>query len=138
MGRMLLAAFLAAGCAQLPPSPQDVQAKKFEIPPGMAVIYIVRNQPDLSPHHGTLTLDDSGMITTFPGTYYRWEVAPGMHRVASYAIGTAAVVLRAEAGKLYFVQNKVGGYRSSTDVFLEIIPERDGRAMVARAQLIGG
>lgn len=138
MWRGLLAAMLLVGCAQLPPSPQDLQAKKFEAVPGKAVIYIVRNQPDLSPHHGTLTLDDVGMITTFPGTYYRWEVAPGSHRVASYAIGTASVAFQAEAGRIYFVQNKVGGYRSATDVFLEVIPERDGRAMVARAQLIGG
>lgn len=137
MRRLLLAALLVAGCAQLPPSPQDLQAKKFEAVPGMAVIYIVRNQPDLSPHHGTLTLDDTGMITTFPGTYYRWEVAPGSHRIRSYVIGTAAVTLQAEAGKIYFVQNKVSGFRSATNVFLEVIPEGDGRAMVVRSQLIG-
>lgn len=138
MRRLLLSALLLAGCVQLPPSPQDMQAKKFETVPGKAVIYIVRNYPDLSPHHGTLTLDETGMITTFPGTYYRWEVAPGPHRIASYAIGTARMTLRAEAGKIYFVQNKVGGFRSATDIFLQLIPEREGRAMVARGQLIGG
>jgi hypothetical protein len=34
---MLVPALLLAGCAQLPPSPEDLQAKTFQVPPDKSV-----------------------------------------------------------------------------------------------------
>lgn len=48
MWRALPVAILIAGCAQLPPTPQDIQAKKFEGVPDKAVIYRVRDIPDFN------------------------------------------------------------------------------------------
>lgn len=134
----LLGALLIAGCVQLPPTPQDIQAKKFETVPDKAVIYVVRNDPDTSVVHGTMTLGDNIMITTFPGTYFRWEVPPGTHRIAGYAADSSEIVLKTEAGRLYFVQQSIVGTRSMASGFLQRIPERDGRAMVLRSELISG
>lgn len=128
---------LLAGCVQLPPTPQDLQAKKFESVPDKAVIYIVRNNLDLSSFGGTVSLDDAATITTYPGTYYRWEVAPGAHEIAGFANDNAMITLRTEAGKIYFVQHKVGGFRSPDSSFLQVINDRDGRAIVMRSRLIG-
>lgn len=57
MWRALPVAVLVAGCAQLPPSWQDVEAKRFESVPGKAVIYIVRDFPDFSDRPATIWLD---------------------------------------------------------------------------------
>lgn len=137
MRRLLLSALLLAGCAQLPPSPQDIQAKKFEAPPDKAVIYIVRSRLD-SPTQASIALGDNVVITTHPGTYYRWEVTPGVHRVSGYAQWTTSVTLRTEPGKLYFVLHTVdGNFRDGAlNAYLQQIDEREGRALVAQAQLL--
>jgi hypothetical protein len=80
MWRILLIALVLGGCMQLPPSPQDVQAKKIEGVPGKAVIYIVRDRKDSKEVAGLL-LDYTAQITTQPRSYYRWEVAPDPHQI---------------------------------------------------------
>ena len=135
MWRILLV-LLIAGCAQLPPTPQDIQAKKFEAVADKAVIYIVRTPMD-SREAGTILLDDYAQITTFFGTYYRWEVAPGPHRLAGYAGETGLLQFTAQAGKIYFVQHTVrgtprSGWLSSN---LRQIGEQDGRRLVMQSQL---
>lgn len=126
-----LFAILFAGCAQLPPSPQDLQAKKFEVAPGTAAIYIVRANMD-SREVGTLLLDDTVTVATYRNTYYRWDVTPGRHRIAGFAQEYAAITLETEPGKLYFVQHTVMGTRKTgpTYINLDRIDERQGRAMV--------
>ena len=110
MWRMLLPALLAAGCAQLPPPPGDAEAKRFESIPGQSVIYVARQRVD-SDVGRTLSLDDRAMITTWKGTYYRWEVAPGTHRIAGLAGANEAVTLTTAPGRIYFVQHTVLGDR---------------------------
>jgi hypothetical protein len=126
-----------AGCAQLPPSPQDIQAKQFQSLPDKSVIYIVRQRMD-SWHPGTLWLDDHAMITTYRHTYYRWEVDPGPHRIAGFAPDGATLSFTPEAGKIYFVQHTVlGPWRSSAIAsYLELINEKDGREIVSMGQLL--
>ncbi len=138
MWRMILVvAMLLTGCVQIPPSEQDIQARKFDAVSDKAVIYIVRSRLD-SPNNGTINLGDAGTITTQSGTFYRWEVAPGTHRITSFGHGTAAVTLRAEAGKIYFVQHTVHGDRRHgvTNMHLQQIGDAFGRRMVEQAQLL--
>ena len=90
MYRVLLAVLLLAGCVQLPPTPQDVQAKRFEPVPGQSVIYVVRSPLDSSEPQG-LMLDGHATISTLPGTYFRWEVPPGQHHIQGYAFGNESV-----------------------------------------------
>lgn len=136
MWRVLLV-LLVAGCVQLPPTPQDIQAKKFESVADKAVIYIVRAPMD-SRESGTISLDDYAQITTSPGTYYRWEVAPGPHRIAGYAGESGLVKLDTQAGKIYFVQHTVRGTRRSGWQFtsLQQIGEQDGRKIAMQSQLL--
>ena len=137
MWRILMAALLLSGCAQLPPSPADIQAKRFESVPGKAVIYVVRTPMDSQESSG-LSLDYVSQITTHPGTYYRWEVAPGTHRVAGFGVGTELVTLATEPGKIYFLQHSVlGHWRSGPQLTgLKQISDQDGRALVAHAELL--
>jgi len=130
-------AMMLAGCVQIPPTPQDIQAKRFDVVPDKAVIYIVRPSID-SLNSGMISIGDSGTIATQQGTYYRWEVAPGMHRIQASGPYTAAVTVRAEAGKIYFVQHTVHGdvRRGVTGMALQQVGEAYGRRMVEQAQLL--
>jgi hypothetical protein len=137
---LLIALFvLLAACAQIPPSPQEIEAKKFESVPGKAVIYIVRAYPDLYFGHGSLALNDSFMITTMEGNFYRWEVAPGPHQIVGMGPDLSRITVNAEAGRIYFIQHIVSGYRGTTyGGHLQALPESEGRALVTRATLLGG
>lgn len=136
---VLLAGLLSfAGCAQLPPSPADLQAKKFEALPDRAVIYIVRNDPDFSRDPATLVLGEGPTVTTYPGTYYRWEVAPGAHRIAGFAADAGATTIKVEAGRIYFVRHAVVRGPFTARSWFEPVASDRGRAMVMRAELTGG
>ena len=135
MRTMLVAALLLAGCAQLPPSAEDIQAKKFQATPDKAVIYVVRSPMD-SWEPSSLSLGNS-QFTTHRGTYYRWEVAPGTHRVTGF--GVESVTLTTAPGRIYFVEHTVvgdpddGGVQSTR---LREIGDQAGRALVTRSQLL--
>ncbi len=137
MWKILLTALLLAGCVQLPSTPEDIQARKMESLPDKSVIYIVRSAMDSHETSG-LSLDDHAQITTFRRTYYRWEVAPGMHRVAGYAAANESVTLTTAPGKIYFLEHTVIGTRRSgpQSTGLREIGEQDGRALVMRSQLL--
>lgn len=137
MWRILLTVLLLAGCAQLPPTPEDIQARKMESLPDKSVIYVVRSAMDSREISG-LVLDDRAQIATLGGTYYRWEVAPGMHRVAGFASANESVTLTTAPGKIYFLEHTVNGTRRSgpQSTWLREINEQDGRALVARSQLL--
>ena len=138
MRRALLFSIILAGCVQLPPSPQDLQAKRFESVPDKAVIYLVRDIPDFSDRPATITLDDAATITTYPGTYYRWEVAPGVHRIAGFAGDSGVITLDTEPGKVYFVQQRLSLFLRWQQSYFYPVSEGYGRAVVMRSELIGG
>ena len=138
MWRVLLTALLLAGCAQLPPSPADVQAKRFDSVSDKSVIYVARTPMDSWESSG-LALDHNSQITTHRGTYYRWEVAPGTHRVAGYGFGTEAVTLTTTAGKIYFLEHTVLGDRDDGGVLgvrLRQVDDQTGRSLVARSTML--
>src|SRR5258705_11734134 len=134
MWRNLLTALLLAGCAQLPPTPEDIQAKKFERLPDKSVIYVVRTPMDSS-HASGLALDFREQITTFRGTYYRWEVAPGTHRIAGFGNAIESVTVTTAPGRIYFLEHTVLGDRRSAFITrLREIDERYGRELVTNSQ----
>lgn len=138
MWRMLVPALLLAGCVQLPPSAEDIQAKKFQILPDKSVIYVVRTPMDSIEPSG-LSFDGHASITTYRGTYYRWEVAPGTHRVAGIASANESVILTTTSGRIYFLEHTVrgdpddGGVQSTA---LREIGDQAGRNLVMKSQLV--
>ncbi len=124
-----------AGCAQLPPTARDVQSKKFESVADKVVIYIARPRVD-SPTDGPIAIGNDAVITTYQGTYYRWEAAPGTHRIQGYGPFSASLTLQTEAGKIYYVQHSVvGSTREGTkSMHLQQVDELRGRKLVSDAQ----
>ena len=132
---LILIALALAGCTQLPPTPQDIQAKKFEAVPDQAVIYLVRDVADFSPAGTRVNVGDKIQVTTYPGTYYRWEVPPGKHTISGDGQDYASITVQVEAGKIYFVVQRVVGTRAPSSTF-ELIDGEQGRAAVMRSVLL--
>jgi len=130
-----LAAALVTGCAQIPPTQQEIQAKQFETVGDMAVIYIVRGNPDLSTHGAPLGLDGMSGVTTYPGTFVRWVVAPGQHRIAGMFGDNASITLQTQAGGIYYVRQSVIGWRSPMS-FLQLVSPEVGQGYARLGTLI--
>jgi hypothetical protein len=125
-----------AGCQQLPLTPEDIQARKFEVVPDKAVIYLLRDDPDFSDTEARVDFGNNLSLRTYPGTYFRWEVAPGTHQLMSFGGDTGRIRVQAERGKVYFVQQRVAGMRFSPESTFELISEAQARAVVARSVLV--
>ena len=140
MFRVLALMFIVAlaGCAPLPPSPADIEAKRFEPVAGKAVIYLVRNYPDFSYDAATVMLDDNMMGSTYPGTYFRWVVEPGRHDIRGYAGDNGAIGLQAAPDRIYFIQQTVTRFFAFAQSLFQPIPDAHGRAAVLRSELVGG
>lgn len=134
----LLAAFVLAlaGCAGLAPKSQDVEAKRFEPLPDKAVIYLVRGEPLYSNRAVPVWLGNFIMITTYPDTFFRWEVPPGTHRISGHDTDFGTITVAAESGRVYFVMQQLS-YRHDISYFT-LVEELDGRAAVRRAALLKG
>ena len=131
------AALLLVGCAQLPPSPADLQAKRFETVPDKAVIYVVR-QPMDSWEPGGLLIDTGETVTLFPHTYYRWEVPPGTRRIEGTGPWNVYLTFRVEPGRIYFLRHTVFGTRRTGPQLGALTPvdERLGRELVLGSELV--
>jgi hypothetical protein len=139
MFRVMVLAFVLAACAPLPPSPKDLEAKRFEFVPGKAVIYLFRDLPDISREGGTVMLDDAMMGTTYPGTYFRWIVDPGRHQIRGFAGDAGSITLDVAPDRMYFVQQSYSrGLTGFGQSFFRPVPESYGRSAVIRGELVGG
>ncbi len=138
--RWVLLVLVLAGCAQLPPSPQEIEAKRFEPAPGKSVIYLVRDDPDFTDTGASVVLDDSVMGTTYPGTFFRWVVEPGPHQIRGFAGDSGAYSLSTGPDRIYFVQQRVTRFlpMPSAQSYFQLVPEHHGRAAVLRSVLAGG
>lgn len=138
MLRHLLLLLVLTACAPLPPSPQDIEAKRFEAVPGQSVIYLVRPWPDASSQAATLWLNDRVMGSTYPGTYFRWVVPPGRHRIAGYAQDAGNITLDVAPGRMYFVYQTVGRPLGLTgQSYFQLLDEQNGRAAVLQSRWPG-
>jgi hypothetical protein len=130
-------AMLLASCQQLPLTPQDIQARKFEAMPGMAVIYLVRDYPDFSERQATVYLGDEVILKTYPGTYFRWEVPPGEHHIRGAAFDTGAIRFATVPGTIYFVEQRVTPtFMGNVNSFFALVNEPAGRGAVLRSVLL--
>ena len=136
----LLVTVVLAGCvAPLPLTPADVQARKMAAPPaGMGVIYLVRQDPDHNWVPASVTLGDKQMITTHPGTYYRWEVPPGTHQISGAFADIGTITVRVEAGQTYYVQQWTRPWLSYAMSYFHPVTEAQARAIISRSVMVGG
>ncbi len=138
MRRLLLPmALMLAGCQQLPLTPQDLQARKFEAVPGKAVVYVVRAYPDFTEMQAVIKLDGGLSLKTYRGTYYRWEVEPGVHRIAGAYFDSGEIRFETAPGRIYFVLQRVTTFLTgSPQSHFYLVGEPEGRAAVLRSVMV--
>jgi hypothetical protein len=136
MWRILVLVLTLAGCAQLPPTPQEIQAKHFEPVPGRSVIYIVRDYPDFNYDAATLTLDNAAGVTLYAGTFYRWEVPAGKHRIAGYAGDSGVINLDTAPDRVYYVQHRLSLFGQFTTSVFQVVGPSQGQAVAMRGKLM--
>jgi hypothetical protein len=135
----LALSLFTAGCvAPLPPTPEDIAAKRFDAVPGKSVVYVVRENPDLSGNLtvAPITLDEQMIGASYPGTYWRLEVTPGRHKLAGYASDPGWFVFDTAPGQVYFIQQTVAGNVRFRQSSFRPIDTNYGRAIVMRSELI--
>lgn len=138
IGGLVLAATLA-GCAAFPPSDAGERLVITAPAEGMAVIYLVRTDPDVSYLATPVVLNDQMIGSTYAGTYYRLEVPAGRQLLSGYAGDNGALRFHAESGRVYFIQHSVSGSWRATSPHSFFLPldEPRGKAAVARADRLG-
>ena len=97
-------AAVSAGCAKDLATPgQDAQARLLRSVPDKAVIYLLRDRGYLYITDVNVGFDGQLKGTTWPNTFYRWEVPPGEHEIVSYTQPPAILSLKTVPGGVYYV-----------------------------------
>jgi len=135
LGLLLISIFLS-GCmaASVPvmPDTYDAQAERFLTPKGKANIYVVREDAFAgSAIVFQVLVNGQVQGAIAPGTYFLFEVQPGVHTVASITQESAdSETIQASAGSNYFVEIKpVMGWAAARSS-VETIDDLRGRKLV--------
>jgi len=132
---LILIALGLAGCVQLPLTPEDLEARKFEAVPDKAVIYVVRDYLDFSNEQAPIYIGEKLLPATYPGTYFRLVVPAGKHTIVGYGQDSGTITVEVGQGRIYFVQQRVS-HISVTNSAFELVSEAQGRAAVLRSVLL--
>jgi hypothetical protein len=131
----LIGAALLAGCTALPPTPEEIQAKKFEAVPGKAVIYLFRTSLDHSNRPGQISLGNI-VLKTYSGTFFHWVVEPGARRIEGFGPDAGNITVQAEAGRLYFVRQQMSPLVQMPSSIFTLVGEAEGRRGVLEGVLL--
>lgn len=132
--RVLVAALallsaLLGGCAAVPMASNeaDKEAKQFQPRPGMANIYLYRNETFGAAIAMTVSLNGKVMGRTGANTYFVWEVPPGRYEIVSHTENVAKITLEARPNRNHFVWQEVKMGMWSAGSHLVEVGEEEGR-----------
>lgn len=54
-----------------------------------------------------VSLDGKIVGKTGPKTYFKWDVTPGEHEIASHTENTSTITINANAGKIHYIWQEV-------------------------------
>ena len=132
MGLLLGMAVLLTGCASVPMAfdAEEQVGKSFAVKPDRANVYVYRNESFGAAIPMTVSINGRTAGQTGAKTYFMWEVEPGVHEISSIAENTSTVMLKAEAGRSYFVwqEVKMGVFMARS--MLQQVDENTGRSGV--------
>lgn len=126
-----------AGCASVPMGDpaQDAALKKFTAKPGVAGLYIYRNESFGSAKKLNLNVDGKYLGQTAAHTYFYTELDPGKHTVTSIAENTDTVSFDAIAGKLYYIWQEIKMGMLDAQTKLHLVSEVEGKKGVQESKL---
>jgi hypothetical protein len=127
---------MAAACVTpLPPSPQEVAAKRFEPVPGKAVVYVFRDLVNFGGVQAPVALDGNQIGTTYGGTFLYVVVDPGTRRLTGMFGDAGSMQFSVQAGELYFIQQNVTVNFGMVNSFFGAVSAAEGRNRVSQYQL---
>jgi hypothetical protein len=124
-----LVSALLSGCASVPMATPDADAsaKRFQPRPGMANIYLYRNETFGAAIAMTVSLDGRIMGRTGPQTYFLWEVEPGRHEIQSHTENLSRITIDAQPDRNYYVWQEVKMGMWQPGSLLQLMGEAEGR-----------
>jgi hypothetical protein len=131
----LFALVFVTGCAQFGPTQAERQAVRIESSPGVAVVYLIRSNPDVSYLTAPVVVNDRMVGATYAGTYMRLEVPAGRVHMSGYAGDNGSLTMDVQADRVYFVQHTVSGSWRVTNPhsFFRVIDEARARSVLVGA-----
>ena len=135
---LVLSAALLSGCASVPMASldADASAKTFQTDPGMANVYVYRNETLGSAIKMPILIDGMSVGDTASKTYVFKKVSPGSHIITSKAETDATVTIDMKGGYNYFVwqEVKMGAFTARSQ--LHVVDDATGRAGVTECKLV--
>lgn len=137
----VLILMLVTGCARVSKAPESSsdEAKQFVVPEGKGVVYLYRTGKMVGAALQYLVkvngVDAGG---TGPGTFFRWELNPGVYTFFSSTTESSSTVqVNVEAGKMYFLkQTPRLGLVQGGRIDLVETDEKTGKKDVAGLKLL--
>ena len=128
------------GCASVPmgDAKKDAELKSFTPKPGVAGLYIYRNESFGAAIRMDVEIDGQPIGQTAAKTYFYKEVAPGRHTVTSKSENTDSIEVETVAGKLYYIWQDVKLGLLFARTKLSLVGEEEGRNGVLESQLAAG
>ena len=130
-------ALALCACASVPMArpERDLDAKRFEVPPDQALLYVYRDETFGSAIKLTVLVDGQHVGDTAAHTFLLVPIAAGRHQIVSKSENDSSVELTAREGKAYFVwqEVKMGLFAARSE--LHLVNAKAGRAAVATCSL---
>lgn len=106
-----------------------------EPPPDMAMVYVVRPTMMGNKIQTMLGVDGKWLGINRGNNYFYFTLSPGEHYLCSQAENRSVIAMNVEAGKTYYLQQKITmGFMKARNR-LEIIDEAEGKKDVAKTHL---
>lgn len=134
----ILASLFISGCSSVPTASNksDAQAKNAQVAADQANIYVYQAEPFSSTSGFEVSLNGQATTKLAANTYHLWTVKPGEYEMVSLTRNNAKLKLKIEAGKNYYINQKVdvGIWVSRSQ--LHEVSEKEGKKALATCKLV--
>lgn len=134
----ILVCLVLSGCASVPMADrqEDAAAKAFAPAPGMAGLYIYRNEYRGGAIKMQVTVDGKILGKTVAYSYLYTELAPGKHVITADGGNTDQLKVEAIAGQNIFVHQAIKAGFSAAGSSMRIVDSQEGQAGVMECSMV--
>jgi hypothetical protein len=104
-------------------------------PAGKALVYIIRDSYLGKPFAYKVTIDDVKIGSTYGGTYIYAFIKPGKHEINSKSDVKSKLEITVDAGKTYYVRQKVFSALAIGAAKLELLDNSEGEDKLSKCKI---
>ncbi|MFY9326588.1 MAG: DUF2846 domain-containing protein [Georgfuchsia sp.] len=129
--------FMIAGCASVPmgDASRDSALKSFSGKPGVASVYVYRNESIGAAIRMDVSVDGKLLGQTAAKTYLYTEVEPGEHAITALSENSDRLDINAVAGQVYYIWQEVKMGLLYARTKLHLVSEVEGQKGVNESRL---